>query len=173
MFSTELKIPKLRVACLIGKKGVTKRLIERKTNTKLKVSKEGEVLIESDDNFHIYITTNIVKAIGRGFNPEIALELLKDDVGLEVIDMSSIIGKSKDKLKRAKSRLIGTKGKAWKNIERLSNCSISVYGKTVAIIGYSGILHITKIAIEKLISGAVHGNAYRYLEDAMKKQKHL
>ena len=41
-YQYELKIPKERIAVLIGKKGETKRVIERTTKTKLKVSRNGK-----------------------------------------------------------------------------------------------------------------------------------
>ena len=43
MYEEELKIPKDRVAVLIGKKGETKRAIQSRTKTKIRVSKEGDV----------------------------------------------------------------------------------------------------------------------------------
>ena len=73
-FSYELKIPKERVAVLIGKKGEIKKQIEQATNTKLKIdSKEGDVEISGEDALKLYATREIIRAIGRGFNPEIAM----------------------------------------------------------------------------------------------------
>ncbi len=164
----ELKIPKLRVGCLIGKKGEVKRIIERSTKTKIKITSEGDVEIygESLDGF---ICENIVKAIGRGFNPHIALNLIHDDYGMEIIDLRHIVGNNRKKLKRVKSRLIGTRGKARDIIEKLTQCYVSIYGRTVSIIGVHEKLSVAFRGIEKLLHGSPHGFVYAYLGREMKK----
>lgn len=164
MFSVELKIPKERVAVLIGKRGVTKRGIQTKTHTIIEVSKEGDVLITSDDSVSVYNASPIVKAIGRGFNPEIALTLLNEDYRLEIINIQDFTKKSKKKFIRIKARLIGTKGKARRVLERLTMTDISVYGKTVCIIGKTEDVLLAKVAIEKLLKGSPHGNVYKFIE---------
>lgn len=164
MFQHELHIPKERVAVIIGKRGATRRRIEKATETKLTVDREGNVLISSDDNLNVFITSSIVKAIGRGFNPDIAMTLLSEDRYLEIIPIKSIIGDSANKLQRVKARLIGSEGKAWKTIEQLTNTDVSVYGKTAAIIGRPDDVLVAKQAIEKLIHGSKHGNVYKYIE---------
>lgn len=166
----ELKIPKLRVACLIGKKGETKRIIERSTKTKVKISSEGDVEIEGE-SYGEYICEKIVKAVGRGFNPDIALNLVREGYGLEIIDIKDYVGKSKNKLIRLKARLIGSEGKARKIIERLTDCSLCVYGKTISIIGEVEKLNIALRGIQKLLQGSMHGNVFAFLEREMKKLK--
>jgi len=172
MFSYEIKIPKDRVAVLIGKKGEIKRRIERSTKTKLTIdSKEGNVTINGEDSFSAYNTQIIIKAIGRGFNPDIALLLKRDAYALEIIDITEIVGKSKKKMHRVKARLIGTEGKAWKTIERLTGCFLSVYGKTVGIVGSPEGVALARQAVEDLLGGSPHGNVYKYLQEQKKKRK--
>ncbi len=166
MFSYEIKIPKDRVAVLIGKKGFVKRKIQKLTDTKIIVdSREGDVTVEGEDSFAAYNTQMIIKAIGRGFNPDIALMLAHENYSLEIIDITEFTGKSEKKIKRIKARIIGTKGKAWKMIERLTGCHISVYGKTVSIIGPVEEVILARQAIEELLKGAPHSNAYRFIQD--------
>ena len=99
-YSYELKIPKDRIAVLIGKKGEIKKEIESSTKTKLDIdSKEGDVVISGKDALNLYNTKDIVKAIGRGFNPEIALLLLKPDYAFELIEIEDFI-KTKNDLKK-------------------------------------------------------------------------
>ena len=87
-FIYELKIPKERIAVLIGTKGQMKKDIEISTNTKIKVdSKEGDVLLTGKDAINLFNAREIIKAIGRGFNPNIAVLLLKQDYALEIIDI--------------------------------------------------------------------------------------
>ncbi len=172
MFSYEIKIPKNRVAVLIGKKGLVKRNIQRLTNTKLIIdSKEGDVTIESEDSFAAYNTQTIIRAIGRGFNPNIALTLINEDYSLEVLDITEFTGKSDRNIKRIKSRIIGTKGKAWKMIERLTGCYLSVYGKTVSIIGLVEKVTLARQAVEELLKGAPHGNVYKYVQDKKRRMR--
>ena len=161
-YSYELKIPKDRVAVLIGKKGEIKKKIEKATKTKLHIdSKEGDVLVEGDDGVKLLIVKGIVTAIGRGFNPEIAMLLLKHDYALEVIDIGET---KKEHLKRIKGRLIGSEGKARRAIEELTDCNISVFGKTVSIIGPIEYVVTVRRAVEMLIKGSPHSNVYKMLE---------
>jgi len=173
MYMNELKIPRERVAILIGKKGADKKKLEKKTNTKINVGKEGDVEVSAEDNFDVFLTCNIIKAIARGFNPDIALTLLDEENCLEIINIIEEIGKSKKKLIRMKSRVIGTKGKAKHNIERLTNTKISIYGKTVSIIGDIEDVSIAREGIESLLKGAPHGNAYRLIERKLSLKKTL
>jgi len=130
----QLKIPKDRISVLIGKKGFTKRKIQKITSTILRInSEEGDVFIEGE-SLDVFNCLNIIRAISRGFNPEIALKLLDDDYSFEMIDIEEFSRNKRD-LIRIKSRLIGTEGRARKHLEELTNTSIVVYGKTVCIIG--------------------------------------
>lgn len=168
MPQSELKIPEDRVAILIGEKGTTKRKIERQTKTRLTISHEGDVLIESNDALAVFTTTNIVKAIGRGFNPDLALTLISEENFLDIINIADITGKSKSKMTRLKSRLIGTKGKAKHTIETLTNTNLSIYGKTVAIIGKPEDVGLAREAVEHILKGGRHGNVYAALEKKIK-----
>ena len=160
----ELKIPQERIAMLLGKVGSTKRELETKTGTKIRVdSDEGDVLIEGDE-LKCFITLNIIKAIGRGFNPKIALRLLNEENILEIINMEDYLGNNKKKILTARSRLIGTGGKARRSIESLTFSNISVYGKTVSIIGLIENIGVAREAIEKLLRGSPHSNVYRFIE---------
>ena len=75
-----LKIPKERVGVLIGKDGSVKKTIEDTLNVIIDVNSE-EGLIEicpqknMKDPLGVWKTNYIIKAIGRGFNPETALKL--------------------------------------------------------------------------------------------------
>lgn len=163
-FSYELKIPKDRVAVFIGKKGEVKKEIEEDTKTKIKVdSKEGDVFIEGEDGLSIYTAKEVIRAIGRGFNPEIALLLLKPDYCFELIDINEF-AKTKNSLLRIKGRIIGTEGKSRRTIEELTETNIVVYGKTVSMIGCTENVLAARKAIENLIKGASHANVYRSLE---------
>ena len=161
----ELRVPKDRVAVLIGKKGEVKQNIEASTKTKLDIdSQEGVVTITGDDGLGLFDAKEIIKAIGRGFNPEIAMLLLKADYSLELIDISDFAGKSKNDMIRLKGRIIGERGKSRKIIEDLTETSISVYGKTIGILGDSTNVAAARRAVESLLGGAQHATIYKQLE---------
>ena len=171
MFQAEIRIPKDRIAVLVGTKGTMRRTIEKKTSTHLRISKEGEVTISSDDNLYVYVTTMIVRAIGRGFNPRIALQLWNEENTLEVLDIRDFSGKSEKKLHRIKSRLIGTQGKARHIIEKNTMTTIIVYGKTVSVIGKVDDVTVARRALEKLMQGSPHTNVYNFIDTLKKRSR--
>lgn len=169
-FSYELKIPQERVAVLIGEKGETKKEIEDQTKTQLNISKEGDITITGKNALLLFVAREIVRAIARGFNPKTALLLLQTDYTLEVVDLKDFAGKSKSDLIRLRGRVIGKAGKVRTEIERLTNTFISVYGKTVAIIGETADVFNASQAITMLLKGSMHRTAYRFLERKKKEQ---
>jgi len=169
-FSYELKIPEERVGVLIGEKGAIKKEIEKLTKTQLNISKEGDVTIAGTNALLLYTAQDIVKAIARGFNPKKALLLLKTDYTLEILDLKDVAGKSKNTLIRLRSRIIGKEGKARREIERLTNTYLSVFGKTIAIIGQTADVFTARQAISMLLQGSMHKTAFQFLE---KKNKEM
>ena len=167
-YSYEIKIPQERIAVLIGTNGETKKEIEEATKSQLDISKEGDVTINGDDGLLLYTTKEIVRAIARGFNPKIALLLLKADYSLEIIDMKDIAGKNKNTLLRLKGRVIGKGGKSREEIERLTDTNISVYGKTIGIIGETTLVALARRAIAMLLQGSMHKTVYHFLEKQKK-----
>lgn len=171
-YTFELKIPKERIGALIGSKGKDKRKIEERTSTKISVdSKEGDIKVSGDDPIGLFIAKDIIKAIGRGFNPDIAKLLTNDDYVLEVISINDYSGKSKSAELRIKGRIIGSKGKSRNVIEKITGSYISVYGKTVSILGEAENTQAARKAVESLLRGAKHSNVYKALENWRRKRR--
>ncbi|MFH0875496.1 MAG: KH domain-containing protein [archaeon] len=169
-FAYEVKIPKDRIAVLIGRKGEVKKQIEDQTSTIICIdSKEGDVSVKGEDALSLYCTRDIIRAIGRGFNPDIALLLLKQDYCFEMVALQEYV--KPNHLQRIKGRIIGSDGKSRSLIEKLSETYISVYGKTVCIIGRVEDVAIAKRAVGSLIGGSPHANVYRWLEKMRKEMK--
>lgn len=161
-----IRIPKDRIAVLIGKNGAVRHVLSERTGVSVRVdSKTGEVTIEAKDEnaIHFFAVQNIVKAIARGFSPEHANALLDDDYYLDVIDITDFTGKSEKELNTKKGRIIGLHGDTRKRLEESTNCFISVYGKTVSMIGKPSDMELCRKAIELILNGSSHNTVYRYL----------
>lgn len=176
MYAKSLRIPSDRIGVLIGRRGQSKRDIEEACGVSVTVDSDtGEVLIESatDDIALLrpFVATDIITAIGRGFSAKNAMMLLSEENRLHVINLRQFAGKSKAALMRIRSRIIGEGGRVRLNIERLGNTKISVYGKTVSVIGKQRDLRAVVAAIDSILSGGVHAVAYGRLEAANRRRK--
>ena len=167
--NTFLKIPRERVGVLIGPEGKTKKHIEEKLSVELQIDSEaGDVSITMAENTKdpsmLFKAKDLVTAIGRGFSPEHAFRLVRDEEAmLDLIDLRAVFGKSEADIKRVQGRIIGMNGKTRRIIEELTDTSVSVYGHTVGIIGTVEQVQIAREAIEMLIKGSMHGTVYRFL----------
>ena len=174
-FEKLIRIPNERIAVLIGRTGRVKARIEESCSVMLEIDGgTGEVLIRADGNveqIQPFKSVEIVQAIGRGFSPENAMRLLEDDNMLHVMDLREFAGKSSANIERIKGRIIGEGGKARRNVENLSMTKISVYGKTVAVIGSPVRLKLAVDAISSISNGRMHGAVYSRLEAANKREK--
>ncbi len=162
----DIKIPEERIGVLVGPGGSMKHLIEEKTKTNIEIDSEtGTVSVTStDDPLSAMRVMDLVRAIGRGFSPERALSILDDEMlVLDVLDLSKVVGTKSD-MARFKGRIIGKDGRSREIMERLSGAKVSVYGKTVALLGHAEQIRIARTAIEMLLDGAPHGNVYAFLE---------
>ena len=151
-------IPEERVNVVKDKE--VKEKIEKELDVKL-VFYSNTIEIEGE-GLNLFSAKTIVKAIGRGFSPQNAFKLLDENEQLEIIDLKNL---GEKKLKIIKARLIGTNGKTRKLIEKYSSCAISVYGKTVSIIGNYEQIQTAKEAVEMIIRGSKHTIVYRYLQE--------
>jgi ribosomal RNA assembly protein len=161
-----IKIPLERIAVLVGPKGSTKELIEEESTATLNIDSEsGDVEIQDPkDALKGMRAREVVHAIARGFSPEKALKLFdNEDLMFETIDLSNI-ARTENDLKRIKGRIIGSGGKTRDIFENLTNTNISVYGKTVSLIGYPEQNRVARKGIDMLLEGATHGPVYRFLE---------
>jgi ribosomal RNA assembly protein len=167
-----LKISTDRVGALIGKNGSTKRAIEEKTKTTLEIdSKEGTVTVRGDDAEGVVAASEVVRAINRGFSPERAYVLLTNpDAMLDVIDLSAIV-ESPPQLERVRGRVIGRGGRSREQIENMTATTLSVYGKTVAIIGEADQVKTARTAIEMLINGVSHEAVFAFLDRRKREAK--
>ena len=162
----DIKVTKKRIAVIIGEDGLTKREIEDKTNTRLEIdSHTGEIIISTDKSFYeIHVAKNILTAISRGFSPQVAYQLLEDNYVLEIVDLDDFVRNSKERHEQIRGRVIGKEGKIKHMIENKLNCQISVFGKTVAIIGMQSTIFDAREIVEKILSGVKHTTVFKLLK---------
>ena len=84
---TIVRIPKDRIAVLIGKGGSTRKMLEEACGGELEIdSQTGEVSISWEDQEIDPIlkmkTPDVILSIGRGLAPSRAIQLLEDEVHL-------------------------------------------------------------------------------------------
>jgi len=173
-FEQAVRIPVERVGAVIGKEGATKRFLEEEMGVRLEVdSREGVVTVKSESALKTdpFSATRVIEAIGRGFSPQRARRLLDDGTSLEVIDLRQYAGRSVNSLERIRGRVIGLKGKSRRVIEELTSCHLSVYGRTVAIIGEATEVQLASEAVRSLATGSQHKTVYNSLQKARTKRK--
>ena len=188
IFEKTVRIPAARVAVLIGRRGRTKAAIEKRCSVSVDVdSSDGIVTVKRGDGMEgpgggaggggagdalgPFKAAEIVSAIGRGFAPDRAMSLLDEGRSLHVVDLREFAGRSPSQIGRIKGRIIGERGRARRSMESLTGASISVYGRTVAVIGTAASLRLAVEAITSLSSGSMHGAVYGRLEAARRRQK--
>jgi ribosomal RNA assembly protein len=161
-----VKVPQDRIGVLIGDGGETLRRIEREAEVRLDVDSEnGAVAIEQvGDPLLGMQGPDVVRAIGRGFPPAVALSILDDEMRMfETVDIERAARNDND-LRRKKGRLIGENGRTRELMEELTGADVVIYGTTMGIIGDPAEVDIVRSAAEMLLDGAPHGTVYSFLE---------
>lgn len=154
-----LLVPNDRIRVIMERK--TRETIEKELGVKISFS---ENLVEIDgEGVELFRAKDIVKAIGRGFSPPKAFRLFDEKENLEVVE---ITGVKENKMKIIRSRMIGTKGKTRRLIERFSGCSISIYGKTISMIGKYEQISIAREAVNMILRGSKHSKVYGFLQSS-------
>lgn len=161
-----VKVPRERVAVIIGKEGETKKQLEGIGEVKLIVDSEvGEVtIIKGGDPLKAVVTSSVIQAIGRGFNPTKAELLYEENSQLAVIQLRDFAKPGSHRMEQIRGRLIGTGGRTRRIVEELTSTYISVYGDTVSIIGDYVAMEYARNAINMLINGSKQRTVYTYLE---------
>jgi ribosomal RNA assembly protein len=163
-----IKVTQQRIPVIIGPNGQTKREIEKATHTSLDIdSHTGDITIVGGNNYYdVYNAKKIINAISRGFSPEHAFFILKEDYTLEVISIPEVIGKNESRLAQIKGRIIGRDGSIKSLIERRFACHLSIFGKTVSIIAKADDMVKVQEIIEAIIGGCKHSTVFRMLKAA-------
>jgi ribosomal RNA assembly protein len=169
------RIPKDRIAVLIGRKGATRSAIEKISGAKLHIdSKTGDVSVTWEENVDPVMRMkfpDVIKAIGRGMNPDRAIQLLEDEQHLILHDIREYVGKNANQQRRIRSRIIGRNGRIRELIEEHSGAEMVIYGSTIVIIGDEDALPLASQAVTRLLQGAEHSSVLKHLETERRKKR--
>ena len=169
------RVPKNRIAVLIGKGGQTRKMLEEASGAKLDIdSKTGEVMAEWEeepDPVGRMKMPDVVLAIGRGLAPSRAVQLIEDDIFLRMYDIREWVGRQPNQTRRMRSRLIGRNGRIRSLIEEISNCEMAIHGSTVLVIGDQDGVALAAPAIEGILRGSEHSTVLHGLEQDRKRLK--
>jgi ribosomal RNA assembly protein len=172
-----VRIPKERVGVLIGPEGKVKRDIEERLQVKLEIESEGggvEIILTEKataDPSVLFRAKDVVTAIGRGFSPDQAFRLIRnEDAVFDFIDLRAIFERSESDIRRVKSRIIGMNGKTRRTIEELTEADVVIYGHTVGLIGTFEQVDAARNAVQMIIQGSEHHTVYAFLQ---KKRREL
>jgi ribosomal RNA assembly protein len=165
------RVPKGRIAVLIGVKGVTARSLHKASGCKeFKIDSEtGDVDVlwgepGSYDPVKAMKLPEVIKAIGRGMAPMAAIRLLQDDHFFELVELREFVGKRANHQRRIRARIR-------KLIEGLTNTEITIYKSTVVLVGHEEGLAAARVAIEMIAGGAEHGTVLNFLEKDRRRSK--
>ena len=167
----EIRVPKDRLAVLIGTSGETKKMVEEVGSVSVEIDSEEAVVtvVQKGDALKANVALSVIQAIGRGFNPAKAMLLFEDNFQLVVIPLREFARPGSHRISEIRGRLIGTKGKTRRVLEELTSTGISVYGDTVSIIGDYVSVEYAREALLMLINGSRQRTVYTYLEKNAKK----
>lgn len=172
------RVPKDRIAVLIGAKGQTRRDLQEAAGCKeLSIdSISGDIDViwgepGTYDPVKAFKLPDVIKAVGRGMAPKRAIQLLQDEWFFEMVDLREHVGKRSNQQRRIRARIIGSEGKIRKMIERHTNTEISIYNSTVVLVGEENGLASARQAIEMLARGSEHGTVIKYLEKKRRKSR--
>jgi len=160
-------VPEDRIGVLIGKKGETKRILEKSLGAKIKVDTHNNTVVfilDEEDPLKEMKIRDIIDAISHGFSPDMALNLLDDRYSLYKIDLRDMYGKNKKAITRYKGRVIGEKGSFKRKIEEYTDTNISIYDNYIYIIGKLEDVLVAKEGIEMILQGAKHSSVISFLE---------
>ncbi len=168
LYHETIKVPEDRVGVIVGRNGKVRRRVEELANVKIEVTSEGTVTITAPTNTEnpvlAWKARDIIRAMARGFSPKNAFTLIDDDMQLVIISLRDVVGSSPRQMKRVAGRIIGENGRTRRVIEQTTETKLSVYGKTVSLIGMIPGLDYARRAIDMLIAGAPHSTVYSFLE---------
>ncbi|HLD59807.1 MAG TPA: hypothetical protein VI912_02355 [Candidatus Bilamarchaeaceae archaeon] len=158
-----IKVPDERIQVL--KKA--KQRIEQICKIKISINEESEVSIDGEES-EVYFAKDVIRAIGRGFDPKIATRIITKDLQFVLLNLKEYL-RNENAIGRMKARVIGDKGKIKKDIEDATDSYLCVYGNTIGIISKIDSIEYAREAIELILRGARFTSLFTYLSKIKRK----
>jgi KH domain-containing protein len=143
-------------------KKVKKAVPKIEAKTKIRFSFGSSFVIIRGKELEEFLVEKVVQAIDFGFEQEDAITLLDSEYSLEFINIKEHTRRKN--LHDVRSRIIGRDGKALNTIENLTGAILAVKDNKVGVIAEAEKLEAVNQAVESIIRGAKHGNAFASLE---------
>lgn len=137
-----------------------KKRLEDKLN--VKITNRGREISITGKPVNEHVANLVLDALNFGFEFSIAILIKEEDFLFERINI-------KDHTKRhdleiVRARIIGTKGKTLKTLQKLTRCFFEIKDNEVGIIGNAEDIENAEHAIISIIKGAKQSNTYFFLE---------
>ncbi|MCX8205732.1 MAG: KH domain-containing protein [Candidatus Micrarchaeota archaeon] len=137
---------------------------------------EAQVVeFEAEDPYVELKAKDVLQALLLGpadakFQQETVLLLFSEDFVLKIIDLSEHL-RTKEGLDRILARVIGAGGSTKKVMEQITECSITITGDKIMLIGPVEGVELASEALSQLIAGVPHKKVYRLLEAGRRRVK--
>ena len=150
-------------------KEILRNKVELEKVLNVKINNKGKNVFiegEGDDEF---IGLEVLSAINLGFSSDNALELKKEDMILQTLNIKDLT--QRGDLERVRARIIGTHGRTLKTLSNLTNCHISLHDNQIGLIGKAEKMDDAIQAVTSLVQGSKQGNVYGRLERHKKEKR--
>lgn len=139
------------------------------TTLKVKITNKGKLVFVNGKPEEEYIALQVIEAINLGFSTERALLIKDENIILQTLNIKDIT--KKHNLEEIRGRIIGTKGRTLKTLNKLTNCAISLKDNQIGIIGNAEEIEYAIQALTSLIQGSKQGHVYGRLEREKKTKR--
>ncbi|HLI46387.1 MAG TPA: KH domain-containing protein [Geobacterales bacterium] len=146
--------------------------IDRYSASVLNIDEDaGSVIIKGKDNMSdVLKARDFVIALDNCVSDDIALEILRKDLQLYLIDLKDFF--SKEDVKRVMSRIIGEGGKIKARISESTGSHIFITDSKILLIGNYDEIEYARQAIQIIVDGSPFSRLFKYLEK-VKREKQL
>lgn len=140
--------------------------LEKTTGASVSIDAQSKsVSVQHEDSVAEMDTSEVIRAISRGFEPHTAMRLAQEQlVRFEEINVREKTRNAKE-FRRQKGRIIGENGRTRELLEELSGADVRVYDNYVSIIGTVMEVKTVRMAVNRLTNGEPHAGVYAFLEE--------
>lgn len=142
---------------------------ELERELKVKITNKGKLIFVNGKPEDEYTALQVIEAVNLGFSVERALLLKNENAILQTLNIKGLT--KKHNLEGIRGRVIGTKGRTLKTLNKLTDCAISLKDNQIGIIGDAEEIQDAVQALTSLIHGSKQGHVYGRLEREKKRKR--